>query len=204
MGKLKKGINGPFFGKVGPVVGSSWNGIDYIKAKPIRSAPFTNGELNNQSRFKNINAWLKPIRRFIKVGFAAFSPHCKGYAAAVAYLAKHAYNGSTIDPSLMKVSAGSLPLPAHFNYSLQAGNQLLVTWDTVLPPGAHAHDQAMLLAYDVEAGKQRGFCYGQFRSVGSDKLQLLSGPHVYHLYVAFIAADRSRQSDSVYLGVVST
>ena len=34
MGKIKQGILGGFRGTVGTVVGSSWNGIAYMKGKP--------------------------------------------------------------------------------------------------------------------------------------------------------------------------
>ena len=34
MGKIKQGILGGFKGKVGTVIGSSWNGIAYMKGQP--------------------------------------------------------------------------------------------------------------------------------------------------------------------------
>ena len=34
MGKIKQGILGGFKGKVGTVIGSSWNGIAYMKGLP--------------------------------------------------------------------------------------------------------------------------------------------------------------------------
>jgi len=63
----------------------------------------------------------------------------------------------------------------------------------------------MLLAYDCETGQWNMQLPGQFRSSGADELKL---PPVkkqnYHVYIGFIAHDRSRQSNSVYLGEVST
>jgi hypothetical protein len=42
---------------------------------------------------------------------------------------------------------------------------------------------------------------GQLRSTGFDILDMgQSSNRNFHVYAAFIAADRSRQSDSVYLG----
>ena len=40
MGKIKQGILGGFKGKVGTVIGSSWNGISYIRgiAQSVRNA----------------------------------------------------------------------------------------------------------------------------------------------------------------------
>ena len=34
MAKIDEGILGPFSGKVGEVIGSSWHGIPYIKSRP--------------------------------------------------------------------------------------------------------------------------------------------------------------------------
>jgi len=61
----------------------------------------------------------------------------------------------------------------------------------------------MLLAYHIESEKVFYTLNGQFREAGSDKLILkldLKPRSVLHLYFAFIAADRSRQSDSLYIG----
>lgn len=65
-------------------------------------------------------------------------------------------------------------------------------------------DQEMLLAYNIEAGDINNTT-GQFRNVGSDTLHIppASPEKDYHIYVAFVAADRSHQSDSVYLRTIS-
>jgi hypothetical protein len=60
----------------------------------------------------------------------------------------------------------------------------------------------MLLAYDIERGRDIYNTTGQFRSVGKDMLRIPSATpeRTYHIYVAFVAADRSKQSESVYFG----
>jgi hypothetical protein len=59
----------------------------------------------------------------------------------------------------------------------------------------------MMLAYDVEKSVARINTTGQFRSTGQDLLALeASNGKNFHVYAAFTAADRSRQSESVYLG----
>jgi hypothetical protein len=60
----------------------------------------------------------------------------------------------------------------------------------------------MMLAYNIESGHAYYKITGQFRSVGEDTLPVSGAPGNFHVYAAFNAADRSRQSDSVYLGVV--
>ena len=65
-------------------------------------------------------------------------------------------------------------------------------------------DQVMILAYDIENEEEYGKIYGQGRSAGADIIELDDEKgHTYHIYVAFIAADRSAQSDSVYLGEIT-
>jgi hypothetical protein len=62
--------------------------------------------------------------------------------------------------------------------------------------GASQYDQAMLLAYDPVRKLKEWNITGQFRSTGSDKL-ILDEKGSYHVYIGFVAADRSRQSASV-------
>jgi hypothetical protein len=109
-----------------------------------------------------------------------------------------------INPSLMKISVGNLPLPHNIAAAKLTPRQLQISWDTSEYTG-NRFDQVMLLAYDVEKGRAVFNTTGQFRSVGSDTLHIepASPERVYHIYAAFVAADRSRQSDSVYLGTIS-
>jgi len=61
-----------------------------------------------------------------------------------------------------------------------------------------------LLAYDIEHGKAYYSTPGELRRAGADTLFTDPTPgKTYHVYCAFVAADRSRQSDSVYLGSIT-
>lgn len=55
MGKIKQGILGGFRGTVGTVVGSSWNGIAYMKGKPqsVRN-PRTDDQVQQRNFFKDL------------------------------------------------------------------------------------------------------------------------------------------------------
>ena len=56
MGIIRQGANGGYSGKVGSTVGSSWKGIDYIKALPKKSSkPATQAQLEQQAKFKLAN-----------------------------------------------------------------------------------------------------------------------------------------------------
>jgi hypothetical protein len=132
----------------------------------------------------------------------------EGFLAAKSYLLKNAFEGEgdemKINPALVKVSYGDLPLPAHITAVKSAPDQLQISWEAVgqfAPLGA---DQAMVLAYDIENGIATYNTTGQFRYMGTDTLYIppATPERTYHIYVAFVAADRSRQSDSVCLGTI--
>lgn len=59
MGIIKKGILGGFQNKVGPVIGTSWKGINVIKSRPT-SVAYSNTELQKQQRtaMRHIAAYL--------------------------------------------------------------------------------------------------------------------------------------------------
>ena len=62
MGKIKQGILGGFRGTVGTVVGSSWNGIAYMKGKPqsVRN-PRTDAQLQQREFFKEVQALVAQL-----------------------------------------------------------------------------------------------------------------------------------------------
>lgn len=210
MGRLINGINGPIVGKVGAVIGSSWKGVPYLKGpyKP-RTKKISDTEKANRNKFSMAQYWLKPLLLFVRVGFKGFTPLVEGFVAAKSYLMKNAMEGTgadtIINPALVKLSYGDLPLPENIAMQLLEDDQLQITWDAPTMKGPALKDQVMILAYNIEQGRAKFTTMGQFRSVGSDTLDLnLSIKGTFHIYVAFVAGDRSRQSMSVYLGEIST
>ena len=59
MGKIKQGILGGFKGKVGTVIGSSWNGIAYMRGLPqSQKDPKTAAQLSQRSFFREIQRFV--------------------------------------------------------------------------------------------------------------------------------------------------
>lgn len=209
MTRLKDGINGPVIGAIGTIVGSSWKGKFYIKARPHgRTKNISIREQLNRKKFVISQAWLRPLKLFLRVGLKGYSPLVEGFVAAKSYLLKNAIEFDGLDvrinPTLVKVSYGDLELPANIAVNLQDG-QLQFTWDTRASGNAHPQDQVMLLAYNIEKGFVNYTIHGQFRSVGRQELSLRQATgDVYHIYFALLSVDRIRQSNSVYLGTVTT
>lgn len=207
MAKIKNGLNGQVSGKVGNLVYSSWYGIPYVKRAPVRRAKPTKNEQGNWNMFSWTQKWLQPMQPFLKVGFKNYKPTVHGINAAKSYLYQFALTkdgeNSSIDPALMQVSYGSLGLADNIQVELVSGTELHYTWDPASGKDKAPNDQVMLLAYNIE-GKQAAMSVeGQFRKTGSDSLDLTHYKKgTFHVYVAFLASDRSRQSHSMYLGSV--
>jgi hypothetical protein len=208
MASIQYGPIGPIKGKVGNIVLSSWKGIPYVKSAPgERKAPLTPKEIANRKKWAMAHAWLKPVTEFVREGFKGYTETVEGFIAAKSYLLKNAFEGEApdliINPALVKVSSGELPLPQDITVTKEAANKLRFEWDTSDVEVTNKYDQVMLLAYDIVGG----YCYkkltGQLRMNGSDILQMQTGfERTYHLYIAFVAADRSARSNSVYLGTM--
>ncbi|MCS3797501.1 DUF6266 family protein [Niastella sp. OAS944] len=109
-----------------------------------------------------------------------------------------------INPALVKLSSGDLPLPASITATQLENTVVQFAWDVAFDSEkANKGDQIMMLAYNDEMKAAVADVMGQLRKNGRDMLTLKAGtPGTYHLYAAFISYDRIRQSDSVYLGSV--
>jgi len=210
MAKLINGINGDIRGTVGSVVGSSWKGEPHIKKKyKNRTKKITPKEKGNRNKFADSQFWLKPLLDFVRVGFKGYTKRVEGFSAAKSYLSRNAFEGEQphvrINPALVKVSFGDLPLSNDLAVALTAPGQLTFTWDPAMVNDTAPEDQVMMLAYNIEDKKAYYTTTGQFRSTGADTLQITdtTQKRTYHLYMAFNGYDRMRRSDSVYLGAMT-
>ncbi|OQP65983.1 hypothetical protein A3860_15450 [Niastella vici] len=209
MGSLKYGSLGPVNGKVGNLIVSSWKGKPYVKSLPKeRKSMPSEKELINRKKWAMAQAWLRPVTKFVREGFRGYTETVEGYLAAKSCLLKNAFEGVApdliINPALVKVSAGELPLPQNMQATLLENHVVQFAWSTEAISRSNRYDQVMLLAYDIENGFSISTLTGLLRYTGADTLQLSAvRGQVYHLYAAFIAADRSMQSDSIYLGAMN-
>jgi len=206
MGSFKQGPLGIPYGKVGNIIISSWKGMPYVKSLPgERKSPPSEKEMANRRKWAMAHAWLQPVTEFVRAGFKGYSARAEGFVAAKSYLLKNAFEGTapdfTINPALVKVSYGALALPDGLTVKKVNKQELQFSWDTTRLTGSE-NDQVMLLAYNIETGFNAYKLPGALRISGMDSLSLHSLQGRLHLYAAFVAADRSCQSDSMYLGTV--
>ena len=113
MGRLINGIHGPFVGKVGSVIGSSWKGIPYIKAAhKARTKTVSTAEKGNRNKFAMAQRWLKHVLEFVRIGFKGYTPTVEGFLAAKSLLLRNSFEGVKpdifINPALVKLGHGTL------------------------------------------------------------------------------------------------
>jgi len=157
--------------------------------------------LENRNKFSAAHAWLKPLLPLLRVGFNGYSKTAYGFNAAKSYVLKHAMEHGLVLPELVKISSGDLIVSSDLSASLTADRKLHINWSPEYIPGTDGKDQLMALAYHPEDATAIYVVHGAFRETGEQILDLPSDfqHKSIHVYAAFVAADRSRQSDSIYL-----
>lgn len=208
MARNKNGILGGFSGKIGNVVGYNTYGVDRMRTLPVRTAPATIGEIKNRAKFKLIQDALNTCKELIAVGFNNYWTKTGGMRGAVSYNKMFAVKATEeafyIDPAAFRISGGTLPGLKEIRVELESAKVLRFHWSIDSVQDASPQDQVMLLAIDLKSNIACSFIYGSFRNTGTTMLALsedLLGKEV-EVYIAVLAKDRSRQSDSQYLGTV--
>ncbi len=211
MGKYKKGILGSFSGKVGTVIGSTWNGIDYMRSlpRPSSKAP-TDLQLIHRAKFGLVTGFLKPVSNLVNMGYKSQASGMTGYNVATADMMAAAISGIypdfEIDYTKVLFSKGSLT-PA-WNVGAASANpgEIQVSWTDNTGSGtAKATDKAVILVYNPD---KSAFVYnletGAARSAAADTLILpaeFSGDTV-EVWVAFMTPDKKTFSTSIHAGQI--
>ena len=208
MGKIPQGILGSLSGKVGSIIGGSWKGIDYIRIKPASVAnPRTEGQVNQRNKFTITLEYLQATKDFIKIGYKSFATKKTEFNAAMSYVLNNAVGGIapnfTIDYSLALLSRGGLSGVLNGTTDLTNAGQVSFGWgDNSAEGNANATDRAMVLVYNPSKKESISILDGADRTVGS---QVVTIPGTYagdtvELFMAFVSADGTQVSNSVYLG----
>jgi hypothetical protein len=210
MSKISSGILGGFSGKVGNVVGAKWKGIDTMKIKPSKvSNPKTLGQLDQRTRFSTALGFLKPLTDFLKVGFRHYAKRMSAFNAAMSYTLLNAITGSypnySIDYSVALVSRGTLTSGSGAAVASSAAGSLTLTWtDNSGNGSALSSDIAMIVAFNPTRSEAVSMMAGPQRSTETAAVTVpndFSGQTVY-VYLAFINAEGSKVSNSIYCGSV--
>lgn len=157
MGTILKGVNGGFSGKAGSVIGSSWNGIDYIKGlQRKRTKPFTQEQIVQQARFQTMGKFLFPLKNLLRRGYRSKAQAMQQTAGNVAMREnlKAALTGTypefAVDYPNISLSYGSLLVPSSDPLTLSE-RMLMVNWDSeTTEASGHADDAVVILFYNPE------------------------------------------------------
>lgn len=216
MAILKNGILGGVSGKIGNVVGSSWNGKDYLKTLPSHYTDAkTEVQISNRSKFLTVIRFLRPITDFIRVGYKSQAVNKTAYNAAMSYHFHNAVSGVypdlAIDFSKVITSRGNLTGAYNAAASSTEAARLQLNWaDNSADGTAKATDAAMVVVYHPVLMDAYFKLSVANRSDGSVDLQLpqsFGGTEV-HVYLSFMSQDAlgsqasKAVSNSVYVGAV--
>ena len=209
MAKLSQGINGPFSGKVGAVVGYTWKGIPVMRGRPSpRTKPFTPKELNQQAKFRIMNRFLRPANDLLNVTFAHLAVRMSAFNKAFSYNIKNAITGVApnlaIDYGMALISRGDLPNAESPAVSSPSAGLLQFTWtDNSGKGNAKASDKAFVAIYSEDMGNWEYRL--DIATRGQEKCEMIMmnfpGREV-QTFIGFISADGKGIANSIYTGQV--
>lgn len=208
MGTISKGILGGFSGTVGPIVGASWNGIDYIRSRPYSAKRIPSpAQQAQQARFGLMVSVLRPLNSFLGLSFRRAAKGMSGFNLAVRYNILNAINGAypdfTVDHTRLKLSHGWLPNAGEPQAVSTDTGRVSFTWKNNSGVGnARPGDKTLLVVYEPVLGRAAYKCFGASRYEQADTLELpaFSGLKT-ETYISFIAQN-GITADSIYTGSV--
>ncbi len=211
MAILYNGINGPFSGKVGAVVGYKWKnksvmrGLPFAKKNRLPSAL----QIQQHAKFRLMNAFLIPLTKFLNITYNNLAVDMSGYNKAFSYNVKNAIGGIypefMIDYPMVLVSRGDLPNVQSASVSSAGAESLKFSWTDNSGKGkAKSTDLAFAAVYNEEKGQWNYEVNLAARNGGECIMDLRSfKAKVVHAYFGFISADGKEVTDSIYAGLVT-
>lgn len=210
MARYKKGVNGPFTGKVGHVVGVKWRGIDYMRslAEPSSVGP-SKKQLRHRQTFAMISSWLKPLRALIKIGFqqASIGKTAMNEAFQLLYRTALKEVGGEILIDYPKVifSRGDLLISLVRELLSVPDAAIHVKWENALGSVFNKdEDQATFVVYNPNKQKFVTFQNAADRANREVSLQLPGAfiGDVVHCWMQYANAEGDQVSTTVYLGAI--
>ncbi|HWW40729.1 DUF6266 family protein [Pedobacter sp.] len=208
MAKYKNGITGSFSGKIGPVVGATNRGVDYMRSLPEKiTKPASVAQQNRRVIFALVVAWLRPLQKLINVGYQVYTGTKTPMNGAVSYHIREAVvqdgTGFSIDFAKAILSRGELLVSFIRSVVLQMDSTLHITWENgPLSAFCKASDRAGFVIYNVNKKK-----FATFKNVAarSDLAVTLNLPRGYvddvlHGWMHYANEKGDQVSTSVYMG----
>lgn len=203
---IKQNSGSSLTGMVGSIVIAEWMGQTYMRSAPKRKVKnsWSPEQLAHRKRFKAVIAFCKPFREFLipqiwndaairMSGFALFlKTNMQAFAA----------DGSLMDPKLIRLSTGKLPLVEELKAERSApgSNTINVSWArSFVLGGIRSKDELMVVsAGDGKYSEITGTGIIRYALNGSFELPL-EPASATHIYLFFGSKDRRDYSESVCL-----
>jgi len=210
MAKINQGIYGPLTGKLGPVVGSSWKGVPYVKEKPkyVKNKKRSPAQIANNEKFAYVNEWLTPFHAYLMIGFSSVAVRQTEFGAALSAVYKTAFTGIMpeieVDYSKIQISSGPLKNLTNPSITYTDEKQIHVSWDDSSGSGAKYNDQVMVALYSDELKQTDGFTCNvtRIQKEVSFLLQPEMRGKLLHMYIAVVSNNRKKASETIYLGEI--
>lgn len=203
----KNGLTGGVSGKIGNVVGVNRNGSFYFRSMPVETKdPRTEKQVTQRSKFLVTQSFLRTFSPFLRMGFRFEAMGMKStFNAAMSvnmpHVIKDENNGFVVDYPNVLVSKGVLGT-SEITAATVAEGVFCVNWNDVSGDNASYNDEVMMLAYNHEKNVAVYDLHAGKREHLEARLALpmsWAGDHV-ESYVAFMSADFTQVSDSLYAG----
>jgi hypothetical protein len=205
MGKINSGILGGFSGKIGPVIGGAWKGINYMRSKPTSVAnPNTPPQQAQRGKFLGVVLAAQALLgNIIQTFWNPISARMSGYNYFVSQNIA-AFEAAGIDtPTLFNLTRG--PILGIPSFSVVADASLAsvtITWSDNSGVGnALATDQVIWGYWN----KSKGYWMTKYgsaqRPTASDTITdaQMDATNELYVYVGFQRfQDNSQCSDSTY------
>ncbi len=210
MATYNDGPLGPFSGKLGPIVGTTWRGKNVLRSLPEKSQkPPSLAQELQRSKLKVSMGFLTPIRPLLKMTFRKNLKDKTGFDAAKSYFMRETLQSTETGwemryPKVL-ISTGDLRGLAHPAISVETGEILHLQWtDDSGQAMANATDKLLVVMYLPTLNQFEIFKDMAIRQDGSANITY---PSYYisleaHCWASFGSVNGSKYAVSTYLGAV--
>lgn len=207
MGIIKKGILGGFSGAVGPIVGSSWKGISYMKSLPAKKLNTSSvAQIEQQLKFSLIIHFLQTFTALLELTFKSYANEMTAFNSVFSYNIKNAVTGISPDfvvdyPNAL-VSRGNLPNAIGPTATAGLGGTIVFAWaDNSGTGNALPTDNAVLAIYCESMSNSIYTTGNTTRSELTETLDVAAfRGKVVQTWIAFISENGLEASNSFYTG----
>jgi hypothetical protein len=206
MGKYQDGLLGTIRGKVGPIVGSRWRGIPYLRSKgPSTRSNNSEKQLIQQAKFRVAVSFIRQMTDLFRVTFKKQAQEKTTRNFALSQVVSEAISGTypnfVLDYSKVTISTGTLAKPMQATMNIVTG---IAHWEWFYNASFQlklAKNRAILVVYCPAFEASLYELFGPERSETTAPLDVtpFMGQTV-HTWLAFISEDGEQISDSVYTG----